>query len=68
MPFNNKFPFFGPVTLRDFVRSFCDAGKFDNLDEDEIMELKKHYGVFLKIDEVSKKLKNGGSNGQKLDK
>lgn len=72
MPFNNKFPFFGPVTLRDFVRSFCDAGRFDNLDEDEIIELKKHYGVFLhydvQISEALKSLKKGGRNGQRLDK
>ena len=48
MPFNNKFPFFGPVTLRDFVRSFCDAGKFDGDSEEEIVKKKMHYGVLLK--------------------
>lgn len=45
IPFNNKFPFFGMVSMRDFVGRFCDAGKFDNLDESEVMELKRHYGL-----------------------
>ena len=44
IPFNEKFPFFGMVSIRDFVRRFCDAGKFDGDDEIEI-EKKKHYGV-----------------------
>lgn len=45
MPFNNRFPFFGMVSIRDFVGRLCDAGKFDGDDESDIREKKKHYGL-----------------------
>lgn len=46
IPFNNKFPFFGMVSMRDFVGRYCDAGKFDGDSEEEIVKKKMHYGVF----------------------
>lgn len=46
-PFNNKFPFFGPVKFVDFIRRYCDAGKFDGDSEEEIIKKKMHYGVLL---------------------
>jgi hypothetical protein len=50
MPFNEKFPFFGMVSMRDFVGRFCESRKLDNLDEFEIIRLKRHYGVLIQAE------------------
>lgn len=49
-PFNEKFPFFRPIPMADFVRRICDATVFDGSSEDDIIDLKEHYGVLTHLD------------------
>jgi len=53
-PFNEKFPLFAPVSMVDFVRRVCDAAHFDDYTEQDILELKKSYGV-LESDQKGEK-------------
>jgi len=44
-PFNSKFTTFKLVSMVDFIRRLCDAGKFDGDSEEEIAERKRKLGV-----------------------
>jgi len=44
-PFNSKFTTFKLVSIVDFIRRLCDAGKFDGESDEEIGERKRKLGV-----------------------